>query len=75
MGSSYGALLPAAVASRVSRREGWEWLEQLGGRSLTEAEVTGALRFVYSDDLAVTRRCLVYVEVRVCCSVLQYVAV
>lgn len=62
VGESYGAQLPATVATAVSRKEGWEWLEALAGRSLTETDVTAALRFLYADDLAVTRRCLVYLK-------------
>jgi hypothetical protein len=60
LGRSYGAEIPVSVTSDLSRTDGWAWVSALAGRSLTEAEVTCALRNIYSDDAAMTRRCSIY---------------
>ena len=53
-----GAQLDAGVTSTLSQVDGWQWTEVLAGRSLTEAEITCALRCIYSEDAASTRRCV-----------------
>jgi hypothetical protein len=41
----------------------WEWVSCIGGRSITECEIVSALRCIYAEDDAATRRCLIYAPV------------
>jgi hypothetical protein len=63
-GRCYGAQIPAKIAAEVARKgRRWEWVSCMGGRSITECEIVSALRCIYAEDDAATRRCLIYARV------------
>jgi len=62
LGAAYGSQLTGSLAWQLAAKEGWAWVSALAGRSVTECEVTCALRAIYAEDAAATQRCLVYIK-------------